>query len=100
MVQVTQDEKQLIDYVEKQVCDYLCVPTQAIVNRDMTAQVSLARGYIFYILHTKYKLSISKLTIIYLRKKRVVFWNISKIKYLLKQRIYKEMYDNILSTLK
>ena len=95
MVSVTQSEKDLIDTIEKKVCDYFSIPCQNIVNRDMTAQVSLARGYIFYILHVNYGLSIGKITNVYLRKKRVVFWHINKIKHLLKQRMYKEIYNNI-----
>lgn len=95
MIVVTQDERILIDKVEKKVCEYFGVPCQKIINRDMTAQVSLARGYIFYILHNDYGLSIGKITTIYLRKKRVVFWHISKIKELLKQKMYKGIYDEI-----
>jgi chromosomal replication initiation ATPase DnaA len=95
MVNVTQSEKDLIDTIEKKVCDYFSIPCQKIVNRDMTAQVSLARGYIFYILHVNHGISIGKITNVYLRKKRVVFWHINKIKHLIKQRMYKEIYNNI-----
>lgn len=95
MVRVTENEKDLIDKVECTVCEYFNVQCQSIVNRDMTSQVSLARGYIFYILHVNYKLSISKIANTYQRQKRVVFWHINKIKHLIKQRMYREIYDNI-----
>ncbi len=95
MVRITEDEKDLIDKVEDMVCEYFNVQCQSIINRDMTSQASLARGYIFYILHVNYKLSISKIANTYQRQKRVVFWHINKIKHLLKQRMYKETYYNI-----
>lgn len=95
MIQASQEEKKIIDEIEKKVCRYFDVRCQAIVNRDMTSQVSLARGYIFYILHVDHKISINKIANTYFRKKRVVFWNINKIKHLLKIRMYKEMYNNI-----
>lgn len=97
MINISNEERKLIDETEEKVCRYFNVPCQSIINFDMTAQVSLARGYIFYILHVEYGLSIGKLTTVYLRKKRAVFWNINKIRHLLKQRMYKEIYDNILS---
>ena len=95
MITITQDERKIVDEVENKVCKYFNVPCQSIVNRDMKSQVSLARGYIFYILHVDYKMSINKIANIYVRKKRVVFWNINKIKHLIRIRMYKEIYHNI-----
>lgn len=99
MIKVTNDELKLIDKVEKAVCEYFLVKPQEVVNSNRTAQVSLARGYIFYILHVDYKLSIGKLVSVFFRKKRVINWNVSKIKFLLKQRIYKDIYNNICKSL-
>lgn len=95
MVKPTQEEKNLIDDVEKMVCKYFNVPCQSVVNRDMTSQSSLARGYVFYILHVNYKLSINKIANTYFRTSRTVFWHVNKVKHLLKQRMYKEIYNNI-----
>ena len=95
MVTPNQDEFKIIDNVEKDVCAFFGVNRQAIVNKDRTSQVSMARGYIFYILHKEYGLSISKIANTYLRTNRAVFWHIGKIKYFLKQRMYKEIYNNI-----
>lgn len=95
MIKVSQEEKNVIDKVEESVCKYFSVPSQRIINKDMTSQVSLARGYIFYILHVDKKISINKIANVYLRQKRVVFWNVSKIRHLLKLKVYKEIYDNI-----
>ncbi len=95
MINISQEEKNLIDKVEESVCKYFSVSCQRIINKDMTSQVSLARGYIFYILHVDKKISINKIAKVYLRQKRVVFWNVSKIRHLLKLKVYKEIYDNI-----
>ena len=95
MVTPNQDEFKIIDNVEKDVCAFFGVNRQAIVNKDRTSQVSMARGYIFYILHKEYGLSISKIANTYFRTPRAVFWHIGKIKYFLKQRMYKEIYNNI-----
>lgn len=95
MVQTTNEEKEIINNIEEKVCKYFDVEPQDIVNYNRTAQASLARGYIFYILHKDYGLSIGKIENTYSRKKRVVFWHINKVKFLLKQRMYKEIYNNI-----
>lgn len=95
MIKPTIEEFKIIEKVEKDVCRYFGVDKQAIVNKDRTSQVSMARGYIFYILHKEYGLSIAKIANTYLRTSRAVFWHIGKIKYFLKQRMYKEIYNNI-----
>ena len=92
MVRPTDEEKQLIDEIERKVCRYFNVPTQSIVNNDKTSQVSMARGYIFYILHNDYKLSINKIANTYFRTPRAIFWHVNKIKHLLRQRMYREIY--------
>ncbi len=97
MVRPTNEEKKLIDDIERKVCAYFCVNTQTIVNNNRTSQVSMARGYIFYILHKDFGLSINKIANTYFRTSRAVFWHINKIKHLLKQRMYKEIYNNICS---
>ena len=98
MVSPTSEEKELIHKVEKEVCAYFLVNPQDIVNNNKTSNVSLARGYIFYILHVDNKISINKIANFYMRQKRVVFWNVSKIKFLIKQRIYKDIYEKICTT--
>jgi chromosomal replication initiation ATPase DnaA len=95
MVTTTIEEKNLIDNVEKKVCKYFNVDKQAIVNNDRTSQVSMARGFIFYILHKDYELSINKIANTYFRTSRAVFWHVNKVTFLLKQRMYKEIYNNI-----
>lgn len=95
MVKPTDEEFKLIERTEKKVCEFFGINRQSIVNMDRTSVVSMARGYIFYILHKDYKLSISKIANTYYRTNRAVFWHIGKIKHLLKQRIYKEIYNSI-----
>ena len=95
MVKPTEEEFKIIERIEKSVCDFFGVNIQSIVNTDRTSQVSMARGYIFYILHNDYEISISKIANTYFRTPRAVFWHIGKIKYLLKQKMYKEIYSNI-----
>lgn len=95
MVKPTEQEKVIIDKVEKDVCSFFGVKPQSIVSKDGTSQPTMARGYIFYILHNDYHISISKIANTYFRTPRAVFWHIGKIKYLLKQKMYKEIYSNI-----
>ena len=95
MVKPTDEEFKLIEKTEKKVCEFFGVNRQSIVNMDRTSVVSMARGYIFYILHKDHNISISKIANTYYRTSRAVFWHIGKIKHLLKQRIYKEIYNSI-----
>lgn len=95
MVQPTDEEKKLINSIEQKVCKYFGINAKTIVNNDRASQVSMARGYIFYILHRDYGISISKIANTYFRTSRAVFWHINKIKHLLKQRMYKEIYNRI-----
>ena len=59
----------------------------------------MARGYIFYILHVDKDMSTNKIANTYLRTARAVFWHVSKIKSLMKQRAYKEIYQNLCACL-
>lgn len=95
MIKPTIEEFQIIERVEKDVCNFFGVHKQAIASKERTSQVSMARGYVFYILHKDYGISISKIANTYFRTSRAVFWHIGKIKYFLKQRMYKEIYNNI-----
>ena len=95
MVIITDEEKDLIDNIEKKVCDYFNIRTQDIINKDRTSQKSLARGYIYYILHCEYNMSITKIANTYHITRRAIFWHVSKVRHLLKQRIYKGIYNDI-----
>lgn len=95
MAKPTKEEKVIIEKVESIVCGFFDVKPQMVINTNRTSQVSLARGYIFYILHKNYNISISKIANTYFRTTRAVFWHIEKITYFLNQRMYKEIYDNI-----
>ena len=94
MVQVTEEDRRLIGKVEKSVCGFLGVREQALSNNDMTIDVSLARGFVMYILHVKYGMSIQKLSLTYFRTKQGIYWQINKIKAFLKLKRYKDMYSS------
>lgn len=94
MVQVTEEDKRVIGKVEKSVCGFLGVKEQALVNNDMTIDTSLARGFVMYILHVEYGMSIQKLCLTYFRTKQGIYWQINKIKAFLKLKRYREMYDS------
>jgi chromosomal replication initiation ATPase DnaA len=96
----TQEEYKIIDKVEKCVCRHFGVSVQSIINNDKTSQASLARGYIMYVLHVDFSLSISKIAYTYQRTTRAVFWHVEKIKSFLKQRIYKDIYNEICTEVK
>lgn len=95
MAKVTDDERKIIDGIERTVCRYFGIMCSSIVNNDKTMNVSLARGFIMYKAHVEYGISISKIAGVYCRTSRAVFWHINKIKNFLKVRHYQEMYLNI-----
>ena len=99
MVKPNEEEIKLINHVEEQVCKYFAVDTNAIVSNNRTSNVTMARGYIFYIIHVDNNLSINKLANVYLRTARAIFWHVNKVKSLIKQRVYKEIYQNICNSL-
>lgn len=96
MTNLTLEEQKLLDRVESIICDYFNVDTNSIVNNDRRSNVTLARGMIIYMLHTKYGFSANKLANIYFRTRRAIFWHISKIGYIIKkQKTYIKIYEEI-----
>lgn len=95
MIKPTEKEKKLIDTIESIVCKNFGVDCQSIINNDKRANTSMARGFLFYILHVDYEISIGKLSNTYLRTPRTIFWHVNKMKHLVKQRVFKEIYDKI-----
>lgn len=94
MVKITEEDKRIIEKVEKAVCNHIGVKVQSLVDNDTTINASLARGFIMYILHVKYKISIQKIGTTYFRAKASVYWQINKIKAFLKLKRYMEMYES------
>jgi chromosomal replication initiation ATPase DnaA len=92
----TNSERQLIDKIESCVCSHLNVETTNIKKKNLTTNVTLARGLIFYILHKEFSFSISLIANLYNRSVRNVFWHNDKITHYLKQTTYKALYLSII----
>lgn len=99
MVKPTEKEVPIIYKVESIVCKHFGVKEHEIISKIRKSQVAMARGYIFFILHTNYNISSGKLASYYERTNRAVFWHINKISFLLRQRIYKEIFNQICNEL-
>lgn len=85
-----------VDSVERVVCEQLGVDTKEIVNRRTTSDISLARSFIFYILHVNMKYKVRTICDIYGRKQNGVFKRIAKMRFLIKNyKMYKKMYQDI-----
>lgn len=96
MVKPTKEEETILEQVEKSVCNFFGVTIDDIISRNITANITMARGYIYYILHVDKGISVNKIANSYFRTTRAVFWHINKVKHLLKQRAYAENYRKIL----
>lgn len=81
--------------VENAVCRYFNVSVDDLASSKRRSDVAMARGLVIYILHKTFHLSASKLAMEYKRTVRAIFWHVDKISYLIKQRAYKEMYEQI-----
>lgn len=98
MTNLTLEEQKVLERIESTICDYFNVDTDSIVNNDRTSNVTLARGFIIYVLHTKYGFSANKLAKTYFRTRRAIFWHLSKIGYIIKkQKMYIKIYEEICS---
>lgn len=97
MAEITKKERSMMDKVEKAVCKYFNVTSTSIVDKDTSNNVSLARSFLFYILHYDCGFSFSKIEDNYYRRQRSVCYCTSKIKYQVKmQRLYKNIYNELL----
>lgn len=97
MVELTEDNKRIMDLVEPIVCKYFNVNEKDVVSRNHKRDASLARGFIWYILHYNYGFSIKKLANGYYRNIRSITSLIAKTKHAIKKQVsYKQMYDTII----
>lgn len=86
----------MVQEIEEKVCNYFGVEREILVAKNKFRQPSLARGYLWYVLHYDYKMSINTLAKQYGRTVRRVNRVISKIKYLVEtQKTYKGHYEKI-----
>lgn len=86
----------IIKKVESGVCPMFNVNEQEILNKNHKREPSIARGFVWYILHYLYHLPISQISEVYFRSPRGVKAHIARTKELLKrQRIYENIYLEI-----
>jgi chromosomal replication initiation ATPase DnaA len=82
--------------IENKICRYFNVTQDLLVGKNCFGQASLARNYLWYILHYDYNLSINTISKEYDRTQRRIKRVVSKTKYLVTtQRLYKEHYEKI-----
>lgn len=92
------NDKDVIN-VEGAVCRYFNISANDLSSNNRNSDITMARGFAIYILHTSFGYSASKLAAEYRRTPRAVFWHVDKISHLIKQRAYKEMYQTLISDL-
>lgn len=92
------DKKDVLN-VEGAICRYFCISPNDLASNSRNSEITMARGFAIYILHTSFGYSASKLAREYRRTSRAVFWHVDKISHLIKQRAYKEMYQTLMSDL-
>lgn len=87
-----------MEYIEtlNRVCSYFDVTIDDLRRRDTTNKTSLARNFVYYILHTDLRLSINKIGKILNRKSRNIQYRVADIKYNIEHskeyaRIYKDL---------
>lgn len=97
MIELDEKDKRIMDLIETTVCKYFSVEEKDVVSRNHKRDASLARGFIWYILHYNYNFSIKKLANGYYRNIRSITSLISKTKHAIKKQVsYKQMYNFII----
>lgn len=84
----------MVQKIEEKICNYFGVEKELIVSKNNIINASLARGYLWYILHYDCGMSVNAIAKHYQRNPRSVHKLIAKVKYLVTtQRLYKEHYN-------
>lgn len=84
----------MVQKIEEKVCNYFGVDNALVVGKNNIIKASLARGYLWYILHYDCCMSVNAIAKHYQRNSRSVHKLIAKVKYLVTtQRLYKEHYN-------
>lgn len=92
----TEEQYNLSQKVSNVVCGFFGVKHKDLINKCKSEQLSNARFYIWYILHTKYGLSYTVISAMYFRTKRNVEIGIAKIKYGIKEQpFYRKIFEDI-----
>ena len=84
----------MVQKIEEKVCNYFGIDKRLVVGKNHIINASLARGYLWYILHYDCGMSVNAIAKHYKRNSRSVHKLIAKVKYLVTtQRLYKEHYN-------
>lgn len=100
MIKTTENDRIIMDKVEKVICKYFNVTSYSLVDKDTSNNTSLARAFLFYILDDYYDIARPKICDCYMRTKRCLEYSISKMKYQIKmQKVYNNIYKELLDML-
>ena len=84
----------MVQKIEEKICNYFGIDYALVVGKNHIINASLARGYLWYILHYDCNMSVNAIAKHYQRNSRSVHKLIAKVKYLVTtQRLYKEHYN-------
>lgn len=84
----------MVQKIEEKICNYFGVDNTLVVGKNHIINASLARGYLWYILHYDCGMSVNAIAKHYQRNSRSVHKLIAKVKYLVAtQKKYKEHYN-------
>ena len=100
MAKIKVEESKIFDKVEKIVCRYFGVGLSKIVSKDKTNKVSMARNYMYYLLHCHFGISIRKISESYFRTERGVKHQISIMRVCIKSNsAFKEILSKLVEML-
>jgi chromosomal replication initiation ATPase DnaA len=86
----------MVQKIEEKICNYFGIDKRLVVGKNNIINASLARGYLWYILHYNCGMSVNAIAKHYQRNPRSVHKLIAKVKYLVTtQKLYKEHYEKI-----
>lgn len=81
----------------KRVCSYFNISIDDLLNRDTTNAISVARNFVYYILHIDLRLSINQISKILNRLPRNIKRRIAHIKYNVEHnKEYHKIYQELL----
>lgn len=98
---MNKEETKIVEKVETVVCEMFGVSTKDVLNKGHKSEQSIARAFVFYILHEDYNISGNRLAKIYYRNIRGIWAQIAKIKAsITKIRMYRDYASSIRNKLK
>lgn len=96
MIEIKIKDRVIAGNVEQIVCKHLDLSTSELVKSNYSNNASMARGYIFYLLHYDCGMSINKIGLLYERTGRGVAHLISCTKCrIANQKLYRSAYTEM-----